>query len=88
MGAEDDVLEVRKHIEGRRLTVKVVPNASRTGVAGTDSSGTLRIRLSAPPEKGRANKELLDFISNILGKSVRILRGSRGRTKTIEILER
>ncbi|MBC8378073.1 MAG: DUF167 domain-containing protein, partial [Planctomycetes bacterium] len=45
-----------------QLTVKVVPGSSRTEIAGT-LDGMLKIRVAAPPEKGKANKALLAFIA-------------------------
>ncbi len=77
--------EIRRHIKGRHLTLKVIPKAAKTELAGTDSSGMLRIRLKAAPEKGEANKELLRFLSRELGAQVRLIRGATSRTKTVEI---
>lgn len=86
MGA-DSADEIRGHIRGRRLTIKVIPKAVRTELAGIDSSGVLRIRLKAVPEKGEANKELLRFLSKALKAQVRLVRGALSRTKTVEIME-
>lgn len=79
--------KIQKHLKGKYLAVKVVPKAARTELAGTDSSGILRIRLKAVPEKGEANKELLRFLSKALRAQVRLIRGAASRTKTVEILE-
>ena len=76
---------IQKHIRGRLLTVKVIPKAARTELAGTNTSGMLRIRLKAVPEKGEANKELLRFLSKALRQQVRLIRGATSRTKTIVI---
>lgn len=79
--------EIRWHVRGRHLTLKAIPKAAKTGLAGTDSSGMLRIRLRAVPERGEANKELLRFLTRELGAQVRLIRGATSRTKTVEILE-
>ncbi len=79
--------EIQKHIKGRQLTVKVIPKAAKTELAGIDSSGMLRIRLKAVPEKGEANKELLKFLSKALKQQVRLVRGASSRKKTVEIVE-
>ena len=69
------------------LTVKVVPCSSRTVAAGT-LGGMLRVKVSAPPEKGRANKCLVKYLSNILGskkKSITIVSGSTSPVKQVRI---
>ena len=69
------------------LVLRVQPGASRTGFAGFHG-GHLKVRVSAPAIEDRANTLLLDFLKKKLdlrGGQVIIRRGSRGRTKTIEI---
>jgi len=51
--------------KGPELAVKVVPKSSRNSLAGWEN-GELKVRLNAVPEKGSANKELIDFLSEIL----------------------
>jgi len=49
----------------------------------------LKIRIAAAPEKGAANKTLLDFLAQRLGltkNSLRLKSGSRDRTKVVEII--
>jgi len=69
------------------LVLRVQPNASRTEFAGFHG-GYPKIRVAAPAVEGRANSVLLDFVKkkfDLRGGQVIITRGSRGRTKTIEI---
>ena len=69
------------------LVLRVQPGASRTGFAGFHG-GHLKVRVSAPAIEDRANALLLDFLKkkfDLRGGQVIIKRGSRGRTKTIEI---
>lgn len=47
------------------LPIKAVPNASRSEVAGWEQDA-LKIKLQAVPEDGKANKELLRFLSKTL----------------------
>lgn len=77
--------ELRAHFHGRQLTVKVIPKASKTELAGTDALGFLRVRLKARPEKGEANRALVEFVSKALGSRVRLVRGASGRMKTLEM---
>lgn len=48
------------------LSVKVVPRASRDEVAGW-SGGVLRLRVSAPPQDGRANAAVIALLAAALG---------------------
>ncbi len=69
------------------LILRVQPNASRTECAGFHG-GYPKVRVAAPAIEGRANALLLDFLKkkfDVRGRQVIITRGSRGRTKTIEI---
>jgi uncharacterized protein (TIGR00251 family) len=50
-----------------KLKVKVNPKSSRNQVLGKMEDGTLRIKVAAPPEKGKANAELCRFLAEQLG---------------------
>lgn len=70
-----------------RLQIKVVPGASSSGIAGW-LGDALKIRVSAPPEKGKANKEVLALLSEVLQvplSSLKISRGSSSSLKSIEV---
>jgi len=67
--------------------VKVTPSSSRTSLAGIQN-GILKIKLSAAPEKGKANQALIDFLSDKLGvkkKFISIISGLTSRIKQIAI---
>jgi uncharacterized protein len=58
-----------------KLKVKVVPGASRTDIAGW-LGDSLKVRVSEPPEKGRANaavEALLCKAMNLPSGSVRVV---------------
>jgi uncharacterized protein YggU (UPF0235/DUF167 family) len=70
-----------------RLTVKVVPGASKTEIAGW-LGDALKIRVSRPPEKGEANRELETLLCSSLGLpagSARIIRGASSHRKIVEV---
>lgn len=46
-----------------RLNVKVVPKSSRSEIVEIQADGTLRVKVAAAPEKGKANAELCDFLA-------------------------
>ncbi len=67
--------------------MRVHPNATTNEVVGF-TDGVLQVKISAPPVKGRANKELIAFLSKILdvGKSqIYIIKGHTTRNKVIAI---
>lgn len=68
------------------LSVKVVPNASKTEFAGWLEDGTLKVRIQSPAQDGKANKALVAFLAKQVGVSknqISILRGQTGRQKVI-----
>src|SRR5215475_5402622 len=70
-----------------KFTVYIQPRASRTELAGTHD-GALKIRIAAPPVDNAANRALIDFIAQQLGvakRHVRIVSGTTGRRKTLEV---
>ncbi len=69
------------------LRIKVVPGASRSEIAGW-LDDRLKVRVSAAPEKGKANRAVEDLFSKALGissRKVRIKTGSQSPRKTVEI---
>ena len=69
------------------LRIKAVPNASRTEVAGR-LGDAVKVKLKAVPEGGRANAELLEFLSEKLGlprKAVSLESGDTSREKRVAV---
>ena len=70
------------------LNVKVIPKSSKNELAGMLDENTLRIKVAAPPEKGKANVELCSFLAQQLGvrqQNVEIVRGHTASHKQIVI---
>jgi uncharacterized protein (TIGR00251 family) len=70
-----------------RLSIKVLPNAGKNAVVGV-TGGVWRIKIAAPPEKGKANKELVEFLSDLLGlrkDSITVIKGQTSHNKVIAI---
>jgi uncharacterized protein (TIGR00251 family) len=70
------------------LTLQVQPNAKRNEVLGF-AEGILRLKIAAPPVEGKANKELISFLSKTLGinkSSITIDRGHTSKVKIVTIL--
>ena len=69
------------------LRVRVIPRASKSGIAGT-RDGALLVRLNSPPVESAANSELIQVISDALGvpkRSISIVSGQRSRLKRIVV---
>ena len=74
--------------DGSRITLQVVPRASRTEVVGAYGDDSLRLRLAAPPVDGKANRELLRFLSEALGvpaRALELVSGQTGRRKVVRV---
>jgi uncharacterized protein (TIGR00251 family) len=70
-----------------KLYIRVIPNAKNSEVTGKEG-GVWKLRLAAPPIEGRANEELLEFLSKKLDvpKSlINILKGHASRQKILDI---
>ncbi len=81
-------LDVKQSNEGVILAVKVVPGSSRTSIAG-QLDGMIKIKISAPPEKGKANQSLIEFLAKQLGvkkNQIEIIAGSANPVKRVKIL--
>jgi uncharacterized protein (TIGR00251 family) len=75
---------VRQADTGVTIDVWVVPNSSRVGVAGLHGD-KIRIRVSAPPEAGKANRAVADVLGDALGMPVAIVRGMSSRHKVFKV---
>jgi len=70
-----------------RLEIKAIPGASKTEFASV-KDGRLRVRLAAVAEDGKANAELISFLSKRIGcvkRDLRIISGEKSRVKAIEV---
>ena len=70
-----------------QFTVRVIPRASKPGIAGT-RDGALLIRLQSPPVEGAANAELLELIGlafDVPKRDIRIISGEHSKLKRVAI---
>ena len=70
-----------------RLRLHVVPGATRAGVVGRHGDGW-KIRVTAPPERGRANEAVVRLLAATLGlprAAVTIVSGHGAREKTVKV---
>ena len=69
------------------IQVSARPGAGRQRIVRADARG-LVIALTAPPERGKANEELIDFLAGLAGvprSAVAIVRGASARLKWVQI---
>jgi uncharacterized protein len=67
--------------------IKVTPSSGRQQWS-LDKNGTLKCFLKSPPEKGKANKELIELLSKALSipkKEIEIIGGLTSRQKRVTI---
>ena len=70
-----------------RIALLVSPNAARNEVLNF-TGGVLRVKVAAPPTRGKANREVIAFLCQLLGvgkSSIDIIRGDTSRHKLIAI---
>ncbi|MEN6464179.1 MAG: DUF167 domain-containing protein [Syntrophaceae bacterium] len=81
------MLRIRETEKGAVLEIRVLPRSSRCEIAGLQD-GALKIKITAPPVEGKANKECIRFISDLLNvkkSAVSIIAGEKSKNKTILI---
>jgi uncharacterized protein len=70
------------------VRVKVIPRSPRTELAGRMADGTLKVRVAAPPEKGKANAELCAFLASHYGvarDAVAVVSGHTAALKLVRV---
>jgi uncharacterized protein (TIGR00251 family) len=75
---------------GAALAVRVTPRATRNEITEIQSDGTVKVRLTAPPVEGEANKALVVFLAEVLGVAptkLDIVAGLSGKDKLVSVLD-
>ena len=67
------------------VRVKAVPGASRDGIAGAIGD-RLKIRVSAPPEGGKANKAIVRVLAEALGVRAADVTLESGSSNPVKVL--
>ncbi|MBF0488267.1 MAG: DUF167 domain-containing protein [Nitrospirae bacterium] len=87
----------RKTPTGIILNIRVIPRSSKTEISGV-SNNELKIKLTAPPVEGEANRMLIDTLHKHIAKTqgkinkvkikksdITILKGEGSKSKQVEI---
>ena len=80
-------LDLRAAEGGCRLRLRVRAGAHRDGIEG-EHGGALRVRVTAAPEKGKANRRVLELLADVLGvppSELRLLAGESRPDKVVWI---
>jgi uncharacterized protein len=70
-----------------QIRLRVSPGARKTELVGRHGEGW-KVRVSAPPEDGRANDAVLDLLAERVGlprRALTIVSGQRSRDKVVEM---
>ncbi len=79
---------ITKTATGATFRVRVQPAASKNQIVGVQEDA-LKVRISAPPLQGKANKMLIQFLAKqltIKRSQLEIISGHTTRSKTIHVI--
>ena len=82
-----DDLKITKINDGVAFRVKVVPNSSASKIVEVNEE-FVKIKLNSPPIEGRANKEVIELLSKVLGvpkTSIELVSGDKSKLKTLNV---
>ncbi len=81
------MIAIRETSKGLSFDVRVIPGASKNEVTGIQD-GCLKVKLTAPPVEGKANRACVDFLAGLLGlrrSALAIASGEKSRKKTVSV---
>ncbi len=70
-----------------KINVKVKPNAKQNQIKKLGEN-SYEIRVTVPPEKGKANKKVIEILSKEIGvpkSKIKLIRGETSREKVFEV---
>ena len=83
------MIELMPHADGVILPVRAQPGARRNEIRGVQD-GMLKVSVTQPPEKGKANKAIIALLSKSLGlrkSQIELIAGETARQKRFLIRE-
>mgnify|MGYP003656150700 CR=1 FL=1 len=81
------MIVIKQHDDSCTIDVHVTPKAKRASIGGCHDAA-LRVCVTAPADKGKANKAVEKSIATIFGvakSNVEVIRGATSRRKTVSI---
>jgi uncharacterized protein len=80
--------DIQEDGQGVTFVAKIVPGSSKTAVAGI-LDRMVKIKVAAPPEKGKANQCLIAFLAKQLGlrkNAVSVITGQGNPVKHVRVI--
>lgn len=77
------MIQIAPHAEGCVLSVRAQPGARRNAVIGKQASA-LKVAVTAPPDKGRANEAIVEVLAEAFGlkrSQIELVAGPTSRQK-------
>jgi uncharacterized protein (TIGR00251 family) len=77
------MIQIDDHADGCVLSVRAQPGARRNAIVG-EQAGALKVAVTAPPDKGRANDAIVEALAESFGlkrSQVELLSGATNRQK-------
>ncbi|HMF11680.1 MAG TPA: DUF167 domain-containing protein [Gemmataceae bacterium] len=79
------MIVILEHPEGCVVPVRVQPGARRSGIQG-EQAGSLKIAVTAPPQDSKANRAVIEVMSESLGirrSQIELISGAPSRSKKL-----
>jgi len=76
-------IQITDHADGCIVAVRAQPGARRNGIVG-EQAGSLKVVVTAPPDKGRANDAIVGVLADALGlkrSQIELISGATSRQK-------
>ena len=83
----DELIELIKKNDGYKFKIKVVANSKVNLIDFCDEY--IKIKITARAVEGKANKAIIEYLSEILGvakSKINIVNGEKSSIKTIQVL--
>ena len=74
---------------GAAIAVRITPRTVKNEIFAILDDGTVKIRLTAPPDECKANKALIKYLSDVLdlpSSNIEIVAGQTGHDKLVSII--
>jgi uncharacterized protein len=74
-------------VPSTRLRLRVIPGSAKPGIVGRYGDAW-KLRVTAPPERGRANEATIHMLADSLGlptTDLKLVSGHGSRDKTVEV---
>ena len=72
------------------VRVKVIPRSAASEIVGELADGTLKVKIAAPPERGKANEALIALLASHFGvpkSAITIVSGHTSALKLVKIAQ-